>query len=631
MCGKFGDSVTPVLEFTHFSFQYRSQTEPTLKDITLTVGKGEKILILGRSGSGKSTLIHCVNGLIPHAYKGTIQGEYSIMGRDGLSLDIFELSKLAGTVLQDSDGQFMGLSAAEDIAFVAENDCIPTPELRRRAAETAALVGMERYLSRSPQDLSGGQKQRVSMAGVLMDNVELLLFDEPLANLDPAAGMDAIELIDELHKNTGKTILIVEHRLEDVLHRPVDRVVLFVDGRIAADLPPAEMLASGLLPEAGIREPLYVSALRYAGIPVTAASRPERLETLSFDKAALVTWCAEAPRPETPPPLLKIQDLSFRYENADYGTAAYEGPDHKGRAVKDRVGKGRDSGKSEDRIPGGVEHISFFVGRGECMSLVGENGAGKSTLAKLICGFCRPDSGTICFNGEDLAPLTIMERAERIGYVMQNPNQMISFPMIYDEVAFGLRNRDVGENEIRDRVYHALKICGLYPFRNWPVSALSYGQKKRLTIAAILVLNPAFIIMDEPTAGQDYRHYTEFMEFLKKLNDEQGLSLLLITHDMHLMLEYTPRAAVFAGGKCLAVKESVEVLTDHGLIERARLKQTSLYDLALKAGIADPHLFIRRFIAHENRLRAAGRNATGQDSRGGFTMPKAAPAGEAAT
>ncbi|MDR0587209.1 MAG: DUF3744 domain-containing protein, partial [Treponema sp.] len=449
----------PVLEFNNFSFRYRSQTEPTLKDITFRVEKGEKILILGRSGSGKSTLIHCINGLIPHAYKGTVWGEYNIMGENGLSLNIFEISKRAGTVLQDSDGQFMGLSAAEDIAFAAENDCIPTAELRRRAAETAALVGMEGHLSKSPQDLSGGQKQRVSMAGVLMDDVDLLLFDEPLANLDPAAGMEAIELIDELHKNTGKTILIVEHRLEDVLHRPVDRIVLFDGGRIAADLPPAEMLASGLLPEAGIREPLYVSALRYAGVPVTAASRPQSLETLNFDKAALLDWRAEVPRPETPRPLLEIRDLSFRYENADYGGRGFSG-----------------SG-----TPGGVERISFFVGQGECMSLVGENGAGKSTLAKLICGFCRPDSGTVYFNGEDLGPLTIMERAERIGYVMQNPNQMISFPMIYDEVAFGLRNRDVGENEIRERVYNSLKVCGLYPFRNWPVSALSYGQKKRLT------------------------------------------------------------------------------------------------------------------------------------------------------
>ncbi|MDR2047926.1 MAG: ABC transporter ATP-binding protein [Treponema sp.] len=603
-----------VLEFNNFSFQYRSQTEPTLKDITFRVKKGEKVLILGRSGSGKSTLIHCINGLIPHAYKGTVWGEYNIMGKDGLSLGIFEISKRAGTVLQDSDGQFMGLSAAEDIAFAAENDCVPTAELRRRAAETAALVGMEGHLSKSPQDLSGGQKQRVSMAGVLMDDVDILLFDEPLANLDPAAGMDAIELIDKLHKDTGKTILIVEHRLEDVLHRPVDRIVLFDEGRIAADLPPAEMLASGLLPAAGIREPLYVSALRYAGVPVTAASRPECPETLSFDKAALTAWCdaASAPRPETPPPLLEIIDLCFTYERVSYESSDYE------RAGRDACGENDRRGHGSG-TPGGVEHISFFVGRGECMSLVGENGAGKSTLAKLVCGFCRPDSGALYFNGEDLAPLTIMERAERIGYVMQNPNQMISFPMIYDEVASGLRNRDVGEHEIRDRVYDALKVCGLYPFRNWPVSALSYGQKKRLTIAAILVLNPGFIIMDEPTAGQDYRHYTEFMEFLKKLNSERGLSLLLITHDMHLMLEYTPRAAVLAGGKCLAVKESVEVLTDRELIRRARLKQTSLYDLALKSGIADPQAFIRRFIAHENRLRAAGYGGErrGEERRGG--------------
>jgi energy-coupling factor transport system ATP-binding protein len=442
---------------------------------------------------------------------------------------------------------------------------------------------MEAHLEKSPQDLSGGQKQRISMAGVLMDDVELLLFDEPLANLDPAAGKSAIELIDELHKNTGKTILIVEHRLEDALHRPLDRIVLFDNGRITADLPPDKMLASGLLPEAGIREPLYLSALRYAGLEVKADSHPENLERLSFDCGRLVSWseAAPAPRPETPKPLLEIKDLSFHYEEG-----------------------------------GGIEHISFFIGEGECMALVGENGAGKSTLAKLVCGFIKPDAGTIFFEGENLAPLSIMQRAEKIGYVMQNPNQMISFPMIYDEAASGLRNRGAGtpaeskgrssppdENEIRDKVYEALKICGLFPYRNWPVSALSYGQKKRLTIASILVLNPRFIIMDEPTAGQDYRHYTEFMEFLRRLNGEHGLSLLIITHDMHLMLEYTPRAAFIAGGKCLAVKESVDVLTDDVLIEAARLKKTSLYSLAVKAGIANPRGFIRSFIFHEETLR----------------------------
>ncbi|MDR0582964.1 MAG: ABC transporter ATP-binding protein [Treponema sp.] len=568
-------------QFKNFNFQYISQLEPTLYGIDLSVRKGEKVLILGPSGSGKSTLIHCINGLAFHAYKGRSSGGFTLLGHDPRKLGLFEISRLAGTVLQDTDGQFVGLSAAEDIAFAAENDCVPPAELHRRVEEAAAQVGMSGHLSKAPQDLSGGQKQRVSIAGVLMDEVELLLFDEPLANLDPAAGKDAIELIDILHKERGKTIVIVEHRLEDALHRPVERIVLFDRGRIIADLPPAEMLASDLLRKAGIREPLYLSALRYAGEEITASSKPQSLETLTFNPAPLRKWSAEAgnaARAEAEP-LLEIRNISF-----SYGPVPEEG----GEAA--------------------LDHVSFSVGKGECMSLVGENGAGKSTLAKIICGFLKPDSGSVFFDGKDLAGFSIMERAERIAYVMQNPNQMISCPMIFDETALGLRTRGMGEGETKARVHEALEICGLYPFRNWPVSALSYGQKKRLTIASILVLNPRFIIMDEPTAGQDYRHYTEFMEFLRGLNKDQhtggrALAMLLITHDMHLMLEYTGRAAVLSSGKCIAVTESADVLSNDTLIEKARLKRTSLYDLALIAGLPDPRSFIRRFVAHEETLR----------------------------
>ncbi|MDR0759546.1 MAG: ABC transporter ATP-binding protein [Treponema sp.] len=579
---KSGPSGAPdfALHLENFSFQYTSQVEPTLYGIDLSVKKGEKILILGPSGSGKSTLIHCINGLAFHAYKGRSSGVFTLLGRDPRKLNIFEISKRAGTVLQDTDGQFVGLSAAEDIAFAAENDCVPPAELRRRVEAAAAQVGMSGHLAKAPQDLSGGQKQRVSIAGVLMDEVDLLLFDEPLANLDPAAGKETIELIDLLHKEQGKTIVIVEHRLEDALHRPVDRIVLFDGGRVIADLPPAELLASDLLRKAGIREPLYLGALRYAGVEIKASENPQSLETLTFDPAPLQKWAGEAGSAagEEAEPLLEIRDISFSY--------------------------GQSGGEAE-HAEAALDRVSFSVGKGECMSLVGENGAGKSTLAKIICGFLRPDLGSVFFDGTDLAGFSIMERAERIAYVMQNPNQMISCPMIFDETALGLRTRGVGEGEIKDRVHEALMICGLYPFRNWPVSALSYGQKKRLTIAAVLVLNPRFIIMDEPTAGQDYRHYTEFMEFLRGLNNHggRGLAMLLITHDMHLMLEYTGRAAVLSAGKCIAVKESAEILSDDGLIAKARLKRTSLYDLALIAGLPDPRSFIRRFIAHEKILR----------------------------
>jgi len=579
------------LSFEQFSFKYRTQTEPTLIDINLKVNRGEKILILGPSGSGKSTLIHCINGIIPHAFKGESSGALSLLGSDIRGLNIFEISKIAGTVLQDTDGQFVGLSAAEDIAFALENDCVPTEEMHRRVTDVSNLVDMAAHLGKSPQDLSGGQKQRVSIAGVLVDNVDVLLFDEPLANLDPATGKDAIELIDELHKKTGKTILIVEHRLEDALHRPVDRIVLIENGRIKADKKPAELLASGLLKETGIREPLYLSALAYSGITVDSSMSPENLETLELDFEPLREWNKYQ--------ITKNKEQIINEEkgmgNGEWGIENKK--EQTGLEIKDL--HFRYLGQETEALKG----ISFSVAPGECVALVGRNGSGKSTMAKCICGFVKPDSGSISYNGQDLADLSIMERAEKIGYVMQNPNQMISFPMVYDETAFALRTRGIPETDVKASVHEALEVCGLYPFRNWPVNALSYGQKKRLTIAAILAVQPSFMILDEPTAGQDYRHYTEFMEFLLGLNSTLQISLLLITHDMHLMLEYTSRAVVLSDGICVADQEPFQVLTDDCIIEKASLKRTSLYDLALKANLSDPRGFVGRLIAHDRKSR----------------------------
>jgi energy-coupling factor transport system ATP-binding protein len=568
--------------FEHFSFRYREQTEPTLIDINLKINRGEKVLILGPSGSGKSTLIHCINGIIPHAYTGESSGGLSLMEQDIRSFDIFAISKIAGTVLQDTDCQFVGLSAAEDIAFALENDCVPTEEMRRRVGETAALVNMTAHLDKSPQDLSGGQKQRISIAGVLVDNVEILLFDEPLANLDPAAGKDAIELTDELDHKTGKTILIVEHRLEDVLHRPVDRIVVIDKGRIIADKKPAELLAGGLLRATGIREPLYLSALAYAGITINAAMSPQHPDTLQVDYRPLVEWDKK----------LISQDLS-KEKNSEDSAYLREVKSEAGLEVRDV--RFRYTAQGEEALKG----VSFSVSPGECVGLVGRNGSGKSTLAKCVCGFVRPESGAIFWNGQDLADLSIMERAEKIGYVMQNPNQMISFPLIYDEAALALRMRGVAETEVQAQVYEALEVCGLYPFRNWPVNALSYGQKKRLTIASILVQQSSLLILDEPTAGQDYRHYTEFMEFLLGLNRTRKISILLITHDMHLMLEYTTRAVVLSEGNGIADQEPFRILTDDGIIEQASLKRTSLYTLALNAALPDPQGFVGRYIAFD--------------------------------
>ncbi len=559
-----------VVDFSDFSFQYFAQAKPTLKNIDLKIYKGEKILIVGPSGSGKSTIGNCINGLIPFSFKGEISGSLKIEGEETKSLDIFKLSKKVGTVLQDSDGQFIGLTVAEDIAFTLENDCVSIDKMHDIVKKTAALVEMDTHLTSSPHELSGGQKQRVSLAGVMVDEVEILLFDEPLANLDPKTGQTAVELIDDIHKKLGKTIIIIEHRLEDVLHCNVDRIIVMNEGMVQADMSPDQLMAAGTLPSFGIREPLYVTALRYAGIPVTEKINAGQLETLKINtiKKDLTAWnTAQAKKTQTSftKEILKADNIGFQY-------------DTRGKTILDSV--------------------SFSIHEGEMLSIVGSNGAGKSTLAKIICGIEKGNTGSLYLHGEDMKDMTIKERSKSIGYVMQNPNQMICKPMIFDEVALGLRLTGVSEEEIAERVEKTLSICGLLPFIKWPISALSYGQKKRVTIASVLAMNPSIIILDEPTAGQDYKHYTEIMEFLKELN-AQGVTILLITHDMHLMLEYTHRALVLSENKILLDASAVKALTSPDIASKASLKVTSLYNLAQKVGIKNEQEFVQSFIDYE--------------------------------
>lgn len=567
----------PIISFRNFSFQYRAQKHPTLTDIDLEIYPGERVLIAGPSGSGKSTLAGCINGLNPFSNPGACTGTLTVDGVDAPHSSLFELSAHVGTVLQDPDGQFIGLTVGEDIAFALENSCTPQDEMHAITRHAAELVGIENHLGYAPHELSGGQKQRVSLAGVMVDQVKILLFDEPLANLDPATGKQAIELIDEIQKKTDTTVLIIEHRLEDVLWRNVDRIVLVNGGTILADLRPDELLSGCLLAENGIREPLYVTALRYAGVDITPDKHPAHVDSLVLDDTdtqKLRDWFTARPRPAAQPerePLLEVKGLSFCYQ------------------------KGQQT----------LQDVSFSIGKGEMVSIVGRNGAGKSTLSKLICGFETPDAGEIFLNGKPLAEENIRRRAQHIGYVMQNPNQMISKTMIYEEVALGLQRSGLTEEQIREKVEATLRVCGLYPFRNWPISALSFGQKKRVTIASVLVLDPELILLDEPTAGQDFRHYTDIMEFLRGLN-ARGVTVVMITHDMHLMLEYTRRALVFCDGRLIADRTAAAVLCDPALVEQAALKETSLYTLANRCGIAPAQEFVERFIEQDREVREGG-------------------------
>ena len=539
------------ISFNQFTFQYDAQAEATLKDISFDIVKGEKVLILGPSGSGKSTLAQCLNGIIPNIHKGQAQGQVRIDGQDIFKQSIYDKSQLVSTVLQDPDGQFIGLTVAEDLAFALENDCADQSEMKDKVALWAERLDLTSLLNHRPQDLSGGQKQRVSLAGVLIDESPILLFDEPLANLDPKSGQETIDLIDKIHKEVGATTIIIEHRLEDVLYRPVDRILLVNEGELIFNGSPDELLSSTLLLENGIREPLYVTVLRQLGFDTRSAQNLSQLDALDLSDLALPDRVLKDKRDSSSDSILKVEGLSVSYGDN----------------------------------PAIIEDLSFSLKKGERLAIVGKNGAGKSTLAKALCGFV-PSQGKLTYKGQDISQDSIAERSERIGFVLQNPNQMISQTMIFDEVALGLRLRGIEEAEVEERVHEVLKTCGLYSFRKWPISALSFGQKKRVTIASILVLKPEIIILDEPTAGQDYKTYTDIMNFLDSLQ-KQGHTIVMITHDMQLMLEYSDRCLVVVEGEIIADDKPVTILNQKDLLESANLKQTSLYTLGQKLS-SDP-------------------------------------------
>ena len=540
-----------MIELKDFSFQYKAQSEPTLKNLNLTIYKGEKVLIVGPSGSGKSTIGQCLNGIIPNIYKGTSSGQFLIQGKEAFDLSIYEKSHLVSTVLQDTDGQFIGLSVAEDLAFALENDMVDLGTMKERVRSWAERLDLMKLLDHRPQDLSGGQKQRVSLAGVLIDESPILLFDEPLANLDPKSGQDIIDLIDQIHGEQRTTTIIIEHRLEDVLYRPVDRVILINQGQVLFNGRPDELLRTTLLAENGIREPLYLTTLRQLGQDINQLEHLDRLDDIQLDDVNCVIPEATFTKTGEAEELLKLEQISFAYqENHPI-----------------------------------LKNISLTIPKGQRLAIVGKNGAGKSTLAKAICGFITTE-GQYTSRGEDIKQESVKERAERVGYVLQNPNQMISTNMIFDEVALGLRLRGISEEDIKERVYQALKTCGLYEFRKWPISALSYGQKKRVTIASILVLGPEILVLDEPTAGQDQRNYTDIMEFLDSLQ-EKGHTIVMITHDMQLMLDYSDRALVVSDGQILADLSPAELFTHPDILQEANLKETSIFALANRLGM-DP-------------------------------------------
>lgn len=563
--------MTNVIEFQDFSFTYRSQSEPTLRQIQLTIQAGERILIVGPSGSGKSTLAQCINGLIPFSYPGTWEGQVLIKGQDARELSLFDRSLHIGTVLQDPDAQFVGLSVGEDIAFALENKQTRRPEMQEIVERVARMTDVETLLHARLNDLSGGQRQRAALAGVLVEDADILLFDEPLANLDPVAGQEAMALMDRLQCDTNRTLIVVEHRIEDVLVIPFDRIIVMVDGEIIADDHPDVILSNGVLQQAILREPLYVSAARWAGLAVQPIDQPSRIDPFlkQFNQTDVLERLEEASQKETVTSTawLELEQLAFHYRQ---GTPV-------------------------------LENVTASFQKGTLTTIVGQNGAGKSTLAKVLSGYQRTTGGRILLNGIDITNQSIAERAGTIGFVLQNPNHMISKHLVQEEIRYGMQALGLSEEEENERLEQTLRRCGLYPFRNWPIQALSFGQKKRVTIASILVRRPDILILDEPTAGQDYRHYSDMMDFLEGLKQD-GMTLLIITHDMHLVLEYSDQVCLVQAGRIRYAGTSFGLLNQEQLLHHAHLKQTSLFTIAQHLDI-DPERFVESVITTERKER----------------------------
>ncbi|QIB70660.1 ABC transporter ATP-binding protein [Aminipila butyrica] len=553
-----------MISFKNFSFRYHNLDESTLTNIDLEIQPGEKVLITGKSGSGKSTIAHCINGLIPFNYKGEMSGQILVDGIVPSQASLFEMGGHVGTIMQDQDCQFVGLSAGEDVAFAFENDCMPVSEMRQRVDKALRQVGMLEQKTVTPQNLSGGQKQKVAIAGILALKAPILLFDEPLANLDPASGQRAMETICQLNEQEDKTILVIEHRIEEVLEHGFDRVIILEGGGIAFDGTPDELLAGGQLTQLGLRQPLYVEMLKLCGAELTAADQIADLNhALPFKELVVSQYLADTFKKKDiqREELLRLQGVCYKYYKED---------------------------------PYVIEDVSFQVKKGEILAIVGNNGSGKSTLLKTIAGIAKYQEGSMFYQGECMDKWSAGKRASAIGFVMQNPNHMITKNLIFDEVAFGPRNLGMKEDEVNERTAGVLKTCGLYAFRNWPAASLSYGQKKRLTIASILSMGPKLIILDEPTAGQDYTSYREFMNYLTQIR-EMGTAIIMITHDMHLALEYADRGVVLSGGRIIAQDTMDKILSDPSLIQKANLKHTSIERMGRLYEVEDLSSFIAYF------------------------------------
>lgn len=513
-----------LITIEHLNFTYRRAATPSLIDISFDVRPGEVLLIAGPSGCGKSTLLRCLNGLIPGTYTGELQGTVRVSGHDTRERSLAEIAQVVGTVLQDPERQIVASQVFEEVAFGLENQGLPVEEIRQRVEETLRDLNLWHLRDRETFTLSGGEKQKLAVAGVLVLRPSVLILDEPLANLDPASAQETLALCRRL-ADTGRSVVIVEHRVEEVLSIRPERAVLMDGGR---------MVYSG--PGDGVAE---VADPRAVKLPAPIAMR--RFAELHIDH----TLAPMPPVVRSPRPLIELQDVEFGYDV---------------RSV--------------------LKGIDLAIYGGDRIALLGPNGSGKSTLVKHMIGLLRPRHGNVLLDGVSLTKLSIAQAARYVGYVFQSPSHMLFAPSVREELAFGPRNVGQKDDEIRQHTVEALALMDLVGFEERPPLTLSFGQQRRLCIASVIAMRSQALLMDEPTAGQDYRSYTQFMDGLQELG--AFAAQVFITHDLDLAISYANRVLLFADGEILADGPPHEVLADEVLLRRCRLSPTSLLEENLR-------------------------------------------------
>lgn len=558
------------VDLRSISYIYEGEAESVLNDITLQVRDGEFVLILGPSGCGKSTLLQLFNGTIPHTLKGTLTGEATICGRPLASTKVASFATDVGMVFQDPDAQIICTRVRDEVCFGLENLCRPAAEIMRRQAEALHAVGLDGFGDRSVFDLSGGQKQRVSIAAVLAVRPRLLVLDEPTANLDPAGMAEVFVLLHALFK-AGTTIVMVEHRVDELADR-VSRVVMMDRGRVTFDGSPRSAFSQprAALSEEGQVVPVsawfpqaseFALALSAAcGVPLSPEEMPlDVAEAVALGRRFIGTAPVMPPAPATASeasdktPLLRVQHLSFGYDRA---------------------------------LPI-LDDVTFDLGRGHLVALCGRNGSGKTTLARLIMGINDAPKQSILLKGKDLGALGPKEISAEVGYVFQNPDHQFVTDRVWDEVAYGLTVRGLSDAAIRERVDEVLGIVDLARYADRSPFSLSLGERRRLSVATMLVLEPHLLILDEPTIGQDHERAQLLMGLMVRLRERYNTTVLMITHDVRLVAEWSDRALVLSRGRLLFDGTPDAMFADDTLLKESGLLTPPVFEIS--RGIAAAH------------------------------------------